>query len=75
MKPDNILFGAGGKLVIADFGVSKLVLKRKWVGKGNLVLESKGKCRDGDQVLLGALSGARKSGTPEYMAPESFKGY
>jgi len=60
IKPDNLLFKGDGSLVLADFGLVKVV-----EGENN-----------GDTLLhTRTESGQTIAGTPEYMAPEQIEGH
>jgi serine/threonine protein kinase len=59
IKPGNLLFKGNGNLVIADFGLVKVV---------------EGESRDGTPLYTISETGETIAGTPEYMAPEQIDG-
>lgn len=59
IKPDNLLFKGDGSLVLADFGLVKVVEGEK----------------SGETLQTRTESGQTIAGTPEYMAPEQIEGH
>ena len=60
IKPDNLLFKGDGSLVLADFGLVKVVEGEQ---SGDTLLHTR------------TESGQTIAGTPEYMAPEQIEGH